>query len=294
MMINENMKNARKAKGISQEEMAVKLNVVRQTVSKWEKGLSVPDADMLIKISDLLEIPVTDLLGVTPQNNAAADLTNELTRLDAQLAAKNQEESRCLQARKKRGLALFLCFTAMFAAMHTKGGLLSILLSGGCILAASIILYRNLALLTPPATAGAETGTLKVATIFNIAILVLAVFFAALDRAALVSISESAEKLFALAAISSIILFGGFLSPKLPFNGHTGLRLPWTVRDEDTWNVAHKITGYISLPLVLLYFAALSAIHNFKVVSTMVLLLWVGIPGLLSFAFWWKKYHGRL
>lgn len=39
-MINENIKNARKAKGISQEEMAVELNVVRQTVSKWEKGVS--------------------------------------------------------------------------------------------------------------------------------------------------------------------------------------------------------------------------------------------------------------
>ena len=47
-MINENIKHFRKTRGMSQEEMAVKLNVVRQTVSKWEKGLSVPDADVLI------------------------------------------------------------------------------------------------------------------------------------------------------------------------------------------------------------------------------------------------------
>lgn len=47
-MLNENIKRARKAKGLSQEELAVKLNVVRQTVSKWENGLSVPDSDLLI------------------------------------------------------------------------------------------------------------------------------------------------------------------------------------------------------------------------------------------------------
>lgn len=39
-MLNENLKNIRKAKGLSQEELAIKLNVVRQTVSKWEQGLS--------------------------------------------------------------------------------------------------------------------------------------------------------------------------------------------------------------------------------------------------------------
>ena len=49
-MLSENIKRLRKAKGLSQEELAVKLNVVRQTVSKWEQGLSVPDADLLIKL----------------------------------------------------------------------------------------------------------------------------------------------------------------------------------------------------------------------------------------------------
>ncbi len=41
VMLNENIKNLRKAKGLSQEELAIKLNVVRQTVSKWEKGDSL-------------------------------------------------------------------------------------------------------------------------------------------------------------------------------------------------------------------------------------------------------------
>lgn len=64
-MLNENMKTIRKSKGLSQQELAIKLNVVRQTVSKWEQGLSVPDSDMLISISEVLETPVSTLLGET-------------------------------------------------------------------------------------------------------------------------------------------------------------------------------------------------------------------------------------
>ena len=62
-MLKENIKAIRKSKGLSQEELALQLNVVRQTVSKWEQGLSVPDADMLIALSEVLETPVSTLLG---------------------------------------------------------------------------------------------------------------------------------------------------------------------------------------------------------------------------------------
>ena len=62
-VLQENIKTLRKAKGLSQEELAVKLHVVRQTISKWEKGLSVPDSDMLLALSEALEAPVSMLLG---------------------------------------------------------------------------------------------------------------------------------------------------------------------------------------------------------------------------------------
>ncbi len=64
-MLNENIKAIRKSKGLSQQELAVKLNIVRQTVSKWEQGLSGPDSDMLISLSEALETPVSTLLGET-------------------------------------------------------------------------------------------------------------------------------------------------------------------------------------------------------------------------------------
>ena len=61
-MLNENIRAIRKVKGLSQEELALRLHVVRQTVSKWEQGLSVPDADLLIALSEALETPVSTLL----------------------------------------------------------------------------------------------------------------------------------------------------------------------------------------------------------------------------------------
>lgn len=88
-MLNENMKAIRKAKGLSQEELAIKLNVVRQTISKWEKGLSVPDSDMLIAISEVLETPVSVLLGETVMESKVDDLkaiSEKLEIINLQLA----------------------------------------------------------------------------------------------------------------------------------------------------------------------------------------------------------------
>ena len=88
-MLNENIKTIRKSKGLSQEELAVKLNVVRQTVSKWERGLSVPDSDMLISISEILEVPVSVLLGETVAETAPEDLkviAEKLEVINLQLA----------------------------------------------------------------------------------------------------------------------------------------------------------------------------------------------------------------
>ena len=88
-MLNENIKAIRKSKGLSQEELAVKLNVVRQTISKWEQGLSVPDADMLISLSEALKTPVSTLLGESVDESKADDLkviSEKLEVINLQLA----------------------------------------------------------------------------------------------------------------------------------------------------------------------------------------------------------------
>ena len=94
-MLSENIKNLRKNKGLTQEELASKLNVVRQTVSKWEKGLSVPDAELLKKLAEILETDVSTLLGssIMPdnENNKIAE---QLSRINEQLVIKNRRAKR--------------------------------------------------------------------------------------------------------------------------------------------------------------------------------------------------------
>lgn len=106
-MLNENIKAIRKSKGLSQQELAIKLNVVRQTISKWEQGMSVPDSDMLISISEVLETPVSILLGETVVETKVSDLeviSEKLEIINLQLAQKKIARRKIIQ-----GLRITLC-----------------------------------------------------------------------------------------------------------------------------------------------------------------------------------------
>ena len=102
-MLSENIKAIRKSKGLSQEELAIKLNVVRQTVSKWEQGLSVPDANMLISLSEALNTPVSVLLGEVIEEPKVDDLkviSEKLEIINLQLALNRN-------AKRKEAIAFF-------------------------------------------------------------------------------------------------------------------------------------------------------------------------------------------
>lgn len=116
-MLNENIKAIRKAKGLSQQELAVKLNIVRQTVSKWEQGLSVPDADLLIALSQALETPVSTLLGETVMESEADRLqaiSEKLEVVNLQLAQRKTMRRAII-----RWLLISICamILVMFAAL---------------------------------------------------------------------------------------------------------------------------------------------------------------------------------
>ena len=94
-MFGENLKTLRKNKGITQEELAARLNVVRQTVSKWEKGQSVPDSEMLVRLAEIFEVPVSQLLGGPIEPDAQPDaLAEQLARINEQLVIKNRRAKR--------------------------------------------------------------------------------------------------------------------------------------------------------------------------------------------------------
>ena len=106
-MLNENIKRLRKSKGLSQEELAIKLNVVRQTVSKWENGLSVPDSSMLISLADELDTSVSTLLGESVPESTSDDLkiiSEKLEVINLQLAKKSM-----VKVKTVRGVLIALC-----------------------------------------------------------------------------------------------------------------------------------------------------------------------------------------
>ena len=110
-MLNENIKRIRKSKGLSQEELAIKLNVVRQTVSKWENGLSVPDSSMLIMLADELDSTVSELLGepiVEPTIDDLKILSEKLEVINLQLAKRSITKVRTI-----RWILISLCAVIM-------------------------------------------------------------------------------------------------------------------------------------------------------------------------------------
>lgn len=93
-MLQENIKKFRKERGLTQEELAIRVNVVRQTVSKWEKGQSVPDAELLQKIAEVLEISVSQLLGEEKEMEHRNAIAEQLSRINEQLAIRNRRSKR--------------------------------------------------------------------------------------------------------------------------------------------------------------------------------------------------------
>ena len=94
-MLGETIKALRKAKGMNQEDLASRLNVVRQTVSKWEKGLSVPDADLLQKMAEVFETDVSGLLGAKlPQEKDESEIARHLANINEQLAVRNRRSKK--------------------------------------------------------------------------------------------------------------------------------------------------------------------------------------------------------
>ena len=119
-MLNENIKVIRKSKGLSQEELAVKLNVVRQTVSKWERGLSVPDSVMLIRISEVFEIPVSTLLGETLTDSE----TDSLKAISEKLEIINLQLAKRADTRRKALHVLFILLCVVIVGIYLWFGLI--------------------------------------------------------------------------------------------------------------------------------------------------------------------------
>lgn len=289
-MLSENIRKYRKDRKLNQEELAVKLCVVRQTLSKWENNLSVPDADQLIALAEILNVSVNDLLGTTLEDPYDhKDVAAELAKANEQIARYAENERLRLEAGRVRGLILWLTIIAIALMQTIRNEVLAIAISSILLVAVLIILYRNISLLSVGFDTTGKTGSIKVVTVFDIVLIVIISIFGILVKTAKIHLSENQEALFASALITVFMVFVGIIAPRLPYNRHTGLRLPWTVQNEGAWNIAHKILGIISIPLGLAYMSLTFFVNNMETLTLMVVLIWIGVPGLVSFLYAYKK-----
>lgn len=279
-MLSENIRRFRKARSLRQEELAERVHVVRQTVSKWENGLSVPDAEQLRDLAAVLGVSVSALLDLTPEDSEA-DLAGELARRNEELAELQRREALRRQVSGKRSAILAWSLAALLCALLAQG-LAAAVLVGGCLLAAVLVLWRNLPLLTGT-DQESDLAPLRLTTVFSAVFLVLGLVISALLGLGVLTLSQRQEELLAAALVACLMVFAGLISPRLPFNRHTGLRLPWTVADEGAWRAAHETLGVISLPAALLYLACVLAFPDGETVTLCAVAAWLGIPALRSY-----------
>lgn len=124
-MLNENIRNLRKAKGLSQEELAIKLNVVRQTVSKWEKGLSVPDSSLLVLLAEEFDTSVSTLLGETIHEESLNEgslknISEKLEVINLQLAKRNEMGVRTIRCLFITVCAIIVVVFIAFAGINSE------------------------------------------------------------------------------------------------------------------------------------------------------------------------------
>ncbi len=198
-MLGDNLQRARKEKGMSQEELALKANVVRQTISK-RIGIALSAATLIIMIG---------------------------------------------------------------------------------------VLYFNLELLTLVSTRNIKLRTLRIYTVFNLFVLIVSFGFIFMNQKG--SIDFRKEKLFGIFIVIALMLVTGLMADRLPSNRHTGLRLPWLVSDEGSWNLAHRILKIITVPMILLYITEIVLGFESEALSVFIVLMWIRIPSVLSFIYFCRK-----
>lgn len=286
-MLSENIRRFRKARPLRQEELAERVHVVRQTVSKWENGLSVPDVEQLRDLAAVLGVSVSALLDLTPEDSEA-DLAGELARRNEELAELQRREALRRRVSGKRSAILAWSLAALLCALLAPDGLPAAVLVSGCLVAAVLVLWRNLPLLTGT-DQESDLAPLRLTTVFSAVFLVLGV--SALLGLGVLTLSQRQEEFLAAALVACLMVFSGLISPRLPFNRHTGLRLPWTVADERAWRAAHETLGVISLPAALLYLACVLAFPDGETVTLCAVAAWLGIPALRSYRVFRGKYR---
>jgi uncharacterized membrane protein len=169
-----------------------------------------------------------------------------------------------------------------------KSRVFSYISAGLLILCAIFILGRHIPDLTSLSADNPKVKTLRFINWFSVGFVILGLVISAIfEKQVLTDLQENWVSLVLITLLMFVI---GNYAPKIPFNRYIGLRLPWTVRDEETWILAHRILGYITFPLLVCFFV-LNQFLDSRTCIVLTLLTWILIPGFFSGLFFYKKYH---
>lgn len=187
---------------------------------------------------------------------------------------------------------LLLSLVGMGASLflgETRFGIFVVLLL--CLITL-LLFYRHIPELTDTEKNSPQSRTISSITVSSVVLVLFCAFIA--QGIGKGWIREQWGNLLAVLLILFLLIFLGNLAPKIPFNRYTGLRLPWTIRDEDTWVIAHRILGYLSFPLALIFIVLVASGCPLGPAIGGVILTWIGVPGLISLWYYYRKYMGKL
>lgn len=188
-----------------------------------------------------------------------------------------------------------LSVSVLFMTVFVRNSILSLATTFAFLLVAILVLIFNLNELIAPSSKS-QKNAVKASNILSVVLLIICFGYVFLRENQIITPTYEFEKAFATLIVSSIIIFFGCISSKIPFNRYLGLRLPWTVTDEGTWILAHRILGMISFPLAIIYIAGIIALPDSiaKGFTVFIAIVWLAIPSGLSAFYYHKKMQGKL
>lgn len=180
-------------------------------------------------------------------------------------------------------LSLFILLTSFIFSRENIG----LLIIGILALLSSFILNKRAGEIVNLSKGNPKVKTFKFLNLLSLGVLLLTLIISLLSSKNEIAITEE-NKVLVILLVGIFMMVFGNLSPKIPFNRYLGLRLPWTIRDEETWKIAHRLLGYISFPIAL-GMIIMSFFLKGSLVLTLGVLSLVIIPSIYSYIFYYKK-----
>ncbi|WP_242976661.1 SdpI family protein [Clostridium perfringens] len=187
-------------------------------------------------------------------------------------------------------LFLITSLIILIGGFMVKESNLTISIIGAVVIFTLIIFDVNAPKIAKLSKGNVKIKTMRTLNRLTILIIIIGCMFSILSPIK-ISLDPKTNEILLVGLCSIFIMFFGNLAPKIPFNRYMGLRLPWTVRDEDTWRVAHRILGYVSFPIGIVMFV-LSFFFKIETIVVTGVLTWIIIPSIYSLVFYYKKIKG--